>query len=402
MLSTQKNRQILQLLVAICLIGLSVVQPVRPASIWASSQSTIPSSESLAGCGGPIFPSSNESFEQEVVRLTNQVRLDNGLLPLKSVDSLVNAARFHATDMSEENFFSHTSYDRVNDELVESCHWGDRLSTYYSNAQWRSENIAAGYDTPARVVDGWMNSDGHRRNILSPNNWEIGVGYFQGSGSYRNYWVQDFGRRLDVYPVIINGETPTTDDGILTIHIYGEWNDVRLRVDQGEWSDWQPFALPLQWQLKAPAGEHRVEVEMRTESTGASASDTIYLTQDTAEPELNALPDSITFYYDPDDETASPDLYTIQPLAAAATPAYSWQVVADAPWLNITPRQGSSTEVVTLVPAVSGANGGSEQATVTVSLLKSDGTVVAEKVIAVSLAARGDTFAIFVPLISGK
>lgn len=402
MLSTQKNRQIFQLLVAICLIGLSAVWPVRPAPVWAGSQSTIPSSDSLAGCGGPIFASSNEAFEQEIVRLTNQIRLDNGLPPLKSVEPLVNAARFHATDMSEENYFSHTGHDRVDGELVEVCQWGDRLSTYYSNAQWRSENIAAGYDTPARVVDGWMNSDGHRRNILSPNNWEIGVGYFQGSGSYRHYWVQDFGRRLDVYPAIINGEAATTDDGILSIHVYGEWNEIRLRVDQGEWSDWQPFAQPLQWQLKAAAGEHTIEVEMRTESKSANASDTIHLTQDTAEPELNALPDSITFYYDPEDETAPPDRYTIQPLAVGGDPDYSWQVVADVPWLNISPGQGSSTEVVTLAPAVAGANGGSDQATVTVSLLKSGGTVIAEKVIAVSLAAKGDSFAIFVPLISGK
>ena len=72
------------------------------------------------------------------------------------VDSLTSAARFHAVDMSEEDYFSHTSHDRVNGELVESCSWDDRLSVYYSNWNLISENIAAGFGTPQTVVDGWM------------------------------------------------------------------------------------------------------------------------------------------------------------------------------------------------------------------------------------------------------
>ena len=190
MLSSPKIHHRLQLLVAICLTGLAVVWPGRPVPAWADSQSTIPSPATLAGCGGPIFPSSNEAVEQEVVNLTNQIRLDNGLPPLKWVKTLTDAARFHATDMSEENYFSHTSYDRVNGELVESCRWGDRLAIYYSDWQSLSENIAAGYATPAAVVDGWMNSEGHRKNILSGSNWELGVGYFLGSGTYRHHKCQ--------------------------------------------------------------------------------------------------------------------------------------------------------------------------------------------------------------------
>jgi len=78
------------------------------------------------------------------------------------VDSLTSAARFHAVDMSEEDYFSHTSHDRVNGELVESCSWDDRLSVYYSNWNLISENIAAGFGTPQTVVDGWM--DGQHRS----------------------------------------------------------------------------------------------------------------------------------------------------------------------------------------------------------------------------------------------
>jgi hypothetical protein len=141
--------------------------------------------------------------------------------------------------------------------------------------------------------------------------------------------VQDFGRRWDVYPVVINGEAGSTDDGVLNIHVYGEWNEARLRIAQSDWSGWQPFALPLQWELKAAAGEYSIEVEMRTESKTASATDTIYLTQNTAEPQLNPLPDSLTFHYNSSTATISPGLHTIQPLAAAGDSNYSWQVTTD-------------------------------------------------------------------------
>ncbi|RLT44672.1 MAG: hypothetical protein DWI57_02810 [Chloroflexi bacterium] len=398
-----KKADFFKLLLIVCATALALVWPVASLPVRADEQTTIPSPETLQGCGGVLLPSGNEAFEQEVVRLVNQIRLDNGLLPLKRVDSLTAAARFHATDMSEEDYFSHTSYDRVNGELVEACKWSNRLATYYNDWQSISENIAAGYLTPASVVDGWLNSTGHRKNILSPDNWEMGVGYFLGSGSYGHYWVQDFGRRKNVYPVVINSDNETSDDGSLTIYVYGDWEETRLRVDQSDWSGWQPFALPMHWQLKAAAGQHSVEIEMRSANASATASDSIYLSHSTAEPELNTLPDSLTFTYDPATETIAPGLYTIQPLAAGGDAAYIWQVAVDASWLTITPAQGSGSEVVSLVPSLSGENdGNNEQALVTVSLRKSDGTLLAEKKISVALTVTTTTYAVFVPLVSGK
>ena len=126
MLSSPKIHHLLPLLGALCLIGLAVASPLRPVPVWADEPTTAPGPALLEGCGGPQLPSSNDAFEQEVVQLVNQIRLDNGLLPLKRVEALTHAARFHATDMSEENYFSHTSYDRVNGELVQSCSWSDR------------------------------------------------------------------------------------------------------------------------------------------------------------------------------------------------------------------------------------------------------------------------------------
>ena len=56
------------------------------------------------------------------------------------------------------------------------------------------ENIAAGYKTPQEVVDGWMNSEGHRKNILNPAFTKIGVGYLYTGKDMAHYWVQMFGR----------------------------------------------------------------------------------------------------------------------------------------------------------------------------------------------------------------
>jgi uncharacterized protein YkwD len=368
----------------------------------SAPQNTIPSPDTLRGCGGAQFPSSDEAFEQEILRLINQIRLGNGLLPLKQVDTLTSAARFHATDMSEESYFSHTSHDRINGELVESCAWNDRIQTYYTDWNSISENIAAGYATPQSVVDAWMNSPGHRQNILSPYNWEVGIGYFMGSGSYTRYWVQDFGRRRDVYPVVINGDAAITDDGALTIHTYGTWDNLRVRIDQDEWSPWQPFAVPLAWQLKARVGTHTVEVEMRNATESATASDSIYLSQHTAEPELNQLPDTLTFFYNSTLGSVSPSVHSIQPLAFGGDPSYLWQVAKDASWLHISPEQGNSTEIVSIEPSLSSADQpSSDQAMMRVSLRKGDGVVVAEKEIIVSLIVVDTWYTVFVPVVIG-
>ena len=102
-------------------------------------------------------------------------------------DALANAAERHAADMAAYNYFDHKSKDgRTLVNRVEAAG--------YTN--WRSlaENIAAGQTTPEEVVEGWLNSPGHCQNIMNPALKELGVGYVAG-GSYRHYWVQDFGAR---------------------------------------------------------------------------------------------------------------------------------------------------------------------------------------------------------------
>ncbi|NMG06550.1 CAP domain-containing protein [Brasilonema sp. UFV-L1] len=123
--------------------------------------------------------SNNTTFEQQVLELTNQERAKNGLSPLKANDELNYTADKYAEDMSQRGVLSHTGADG-------SQAW-DRAKTVGYEARMMGENIALGQTTPQQVVQDWMNSSGHRANILNSGYTELGVGF------HNNYWVQNFG-----------------------------------------------------------------------------------------------------------------------------------------------------------------------------------------------------------------
>ncbi|MBU3143193.1 CAP domain-containing protein [Clostridium sp. CF012] len=125
----------------------------------------------------------NNKLEKEVVTLVNQERAKQGLAPLKDNLQLSNVARTKSEDMRDNNYFSHTSptYGSPFDMMK-------KFGITYSAA---GENIAMGQPTAASVMNGWMNSPGHKANILSANFTEIGVGVAKDkSGSI--YWTQQF------------------------------------------------------------------------------------------------------------------------------------------------------------------------------------------------------------------
>jgi uncharacterized protein YkwD len=129
-------------------------------------------------------------FVQQVLNLTNQFRAQNGLAPLRLNTELNAAALTHSKNMALQDFFSHTGKD--------GSTVGDRLKTVGYESQAWGENIAAGYSTPDQVVQSWINSPGHRVNLLNRSYTELGVGYYYlandtGSVNYRSYWTQDFG-----------------------------------------------------------------------------------------------------------------------------------------------------------------------------------------------------------------
>ncbi|MDQ0155535.1 SafA/ExsA family spore coat assembly protein [Robertmurraya andreesenii] len=127
--------------------------------------------------------SGTKNVENQVIQLTNQERAKYGLKPLKANWELSRIARYKSADMRDKNYFSH-----------DSPTYGSPFTMIKSfGLAYRSagENIAAGQTTPQQVVQAWMNSPGHRANILNSSYTEIGVGYAAG-GSQRYYWTQMF------------------------------------------------------------------------------------------------------------------------------------------------------------------------------------------------------------------
>ncbi|MBM7838786.1 putative YkwD family protein/spore coat assembly protein SafA [Alkalihalobacillus xiaoxiensis] len=127
--------------------------------------------------------SNHQSMEQQVVSLVNAERAKHGLQPLRENWELSRVARFKSNDMRDSNYFSHTS------PTYGSPH--QMIRDFGISYRASGENIAAGQTSAQSVFNAWMNSSGHRQNILSANYTEIGVGYSQG-GSYGHYWTQMF------------------------------------------------------------------------------------------------------------------------------------------------------------------------------------------------------------------
>ena len=128
----------------------------------------------------PQVPDTVLSYESEVIRLVNEIRTENGLKPLTANWELSRIARYKSEDMANNCYFSHTSPTYGTPfQMIRS------FGLTYRSA---GENIAYGQRTPAAVVDAWMNSNGHRANILNPAFTQIGVGYCAGG----NYWTQMF------------------------------------------------------------------------------------------------------------------------------------------------------------------------------------------------------------------
>lgn len=124
-----------------------------------------------------------KSMEKEVIKLVNIERANNGLAPLKENWELSRIARYKSSDMITKNYFSHTSPTYGSPfKMINS------FGLKFSSA---GENIAMGQRTPQEVVQAWMNSPGHRSNILNKSFTEIGVGLAKDANG-NPYWTQMF------------------------------------------------------------------------------------------------------------------------------------------------------------------------------------------------------------------
>jgi uncharacterized protein YkwD len=157
---------------------------VKPtASPTSTSVTTAPPTPGATSPTGTV----GTAEENEVVRLTNVERAKGGCQPLRHDPQLRNAAFGHSSDMAAQNYFSHTSKDGRT--------FMDRIrGAGFTGGNAFAENIAMGQRTPADVVTAWMNSAGHRANIMNCRYTLIGAGAARNAGG-QIYWTQNFAAR---------------------------------------------------------------------------------------------------------------------------------------------------------------------------------------------------------------
>ncbi|MGR6544470.1 CAP domain-containing protein [Paenibacillus tundrae] len=156
-------------------------QPVKedkPATTPAKDPTNTGNTGNTGNTNNTNTDSTKSDFASQVVKLVNAERAKAGLNALTSDALLDKVAVAKAKDMSDNNYFAHQSptYGSPFDMMKQ-------FGVTYSYA---GENIAQGQKTPQEVVTAWMNSEGHRANILNKNFTQIGVGYYNG------YWAQEF------------------------------------------------------------------------------------------------------------------------------------------------------------------------------------------------------------------
>lgn len=224
--------------------------------------------------------------ELQIVYLTNLKRREQGLAPLRWSREISLSARWFAYDSVEQRTGTYCGHlDTVNRSP------GDRLLLFnYTNPNTWGENVVCGFTSPESAINGWMNSEGHRKNILQTIYREMGVGYYRNSQSGRGYIVQDFSYDPDYAPVIINNEAPSTTAAEVQLYIYnpavqsgleGMGDAVEMMIANEATfanSSWEPFASEKSWTLEAGDGWRVVYVKTRdAQGRTTIVSDAIYL-----------------------------------------------------------------------------------------------------------------------------
>lgn len=160
---------------------ISTQQPTTPAPEKVQQPTAPPVQEQpTKPSEGTQASSQVSAYEQQVVNLTNQERAKQGLPALKLDTELSKVAKEKSLDMKNNGYFSHTSPNYGSPF--------DMMKQFGISYRAAGENIAMGQRSPEEVVNAWMNSEGHRKNILSSSFTHIGVGHVADG----NYWTQMF------------------------------------------------------------------------------------------------------------------------------------------------------------------------------------------------------------------
>lgn len=223
--------------------------------------------------------------EAMTVYLGNLERRKAGVPPLRWNRELTLAARWFA-------------WDSVENRPDPYCGHQDTLGGWPSDRALRfgylglsgAENAFCGYVTPADAIQGWMNSPGHRANLLDPGSREIGLGYYRRSSDGRGYVVQDFGNDKVYPPMVIENELPNTANSSVSLYLYSPAGSggitemgpaTQMKISNSACltgASWQPYQAEPSWTILAGPGWKSVYAQISDRlGRTSTASDSIYL-----------------------------------------------------------------------------------------------------------------------------
>jgi hypothetical protein len=240
--------------------------------------------------------------EAQTVYLGNLARRANGVPPLRWNVQLTEAARWFSWDSVEnrpEPFCGHQDTQG---------NWPDYRAHafgYLSGAG--AENAFCGYVTPQQAIEGWMNSPGHRANLLDPNSREIGLGYYLRDTDGRGYVTQDFGHDPVYSPVLIENEAISTTTSVINLYIYdresgggfaGLSSAAQMQISNEACftgATWKSYTAEKPWTLNSGSGWRSAYVKTRDAfSRTVTVSDTIYLGANVPPDQIGAAQMSTT------------------------------------------------------------------------------------------------------------
>ncbi len=253
--------------------------------------------------------------EAKTVYLGNQKRSEYGVPPLRWNQQLTLAARWFSWDSVENRSPGFCGHQDTQD------HWPDYRARFFGYLGFAgAENAFCGYMTPEDAIQGWMNSSGHRANLLDPNSREVGLGYYRRASDGRGYVTQDFGVDPAYAPVIISNEAISTTTPIVNLYVYdrsenGGFAGLSAATQMMVSNDacfrgavWGAYAAHKTWTLEGGQGWRSVYVKTRDVfSRTLTVSDSIYLGAIVPLNELGAAQMSTTqskvTLFDLDDDT---------------------------------------------------------------------------------------------------
>ncbi len=247
--------------------------------------------------------------EAQTVYFGNIARQQNGVPPLRWNKQLTDAARWFAWDSVENRASEFCGHQDT------QGNWPDyRARAFGYKGRAGAENAYCGYMEPQDAINGWMNSPGHRANLLDPNSREIGLGYYRRASDGRGYVVQDFGTDPVYPPVIIANEAISTTNTAVNLYIYdrasgggftglGPATQMMLSNDACfSGASWQTYSANKAWSLTAGEGWRTVYVKTRDSlDRTASVSDSIYLganvpLNELGEAQMSTTQSQVTLY----------------------------------------------------------------------------------------------------------